>query len=174
MNLFSKVSALLLTVLYQSSLYADAGVSIIVIMLSGPVFLLSLIPIIGIEYLILKKYLIEITPKKIFSTTVYANILSTIVGLPLGSICMFIIETNTHINYRIAMSRLTFFAWIMLFILFSFIISCIVEYFVFKNSLKNQVDFSKLKKAIIIANIASYIFLTMVIIICFNVLPSFK
>lgn len=154
---FLSLILLLFLVCYPQYLCANAG-ALIFLMIHFGAFFLSFIPIIFIEYLILKKYLISLPKKELLYDTLQANVLSALCGIPL-IIFLTVKGENLLVSPRSPLSNFTLFGVLIVYLIITFVISYIVEYLFFRNITKKTIPISTLKKAVFLANIGSYIFL---------------
>ncbi|MGI4851294.1 MAG: hypothetical protein ACRYGR_05075 [Janthinobacterium lividum] len=65
-----------------SSANANAGLPMIII--AWPLFVLAFIPIVHMEWLTLKDHLLDCSSKKLYWTAFNANLMSTLVGIPIA------------------------------------------------------------------------------------------
>lgn len=72
--------------LFSLAAFADTGIPMLVLV--WPVFGLALLPIIGIEYIILRKRLAGFTSKRLLLAASVSNITSTVIGIPLTWACL--------------------------------------------------------------------------------------
>lgn len=154
---FLSVIVFLFIACYPHYLCANAG-ALIFLMIHFGAFFLSFIPIIFIEYSILKKYLVTLAKKELLYDTLLANILSALSGIPL-IIFLTVKGEDILAPTRGSLSHFTLFVVLILYLLITFLISYIVEYLFFRKITKKIIPTSILKKAIFQANLASYSFL---------------
>jgi hypothetical protein len=160
---------LLLIVCYPHYLCANAG-ALIFLLINYFALILSFIPIIFIEYIILKKYIISLSKGKLLQATIQANILSAVCEIPF--ILFLTTQRDKILSCRGPLSALVLFSVLVMYLLVTFIISYWIEYFFFRSLMKNKMDTSTLKNVVLKANIASYLFMAVVIVVvvikCFN------
>lgn len=87
---------LMMMILFVSPLpaYADIGLPMLAIV--WPVFWLALIPIIFIEWRVLKRVLLGFSSKRLFYVAAFSNFLSTLIGIPVAWACLVGIEIAGH------------------------------------------------------------------------------
>jgi hypothetical protein len=161
--------------------YADAGVPMIY--LSFPAMIIALLPVIFIETSVFKR-IVPVTYKKSFVSNGVANAISTIVGFPIAWGLLFGLELLTTGGScgpgfdSIPNSIITVIveaAWLcphedhlywlvptafIISLIMAFFISLTIEYFVNKKFHKEH-DKKFIRKAVIIANLASYCLLVL-------------
>jgi hypothetical protein len=71
---------------FSITAFADTGVPMLALM--WPVFWLALLPIIGIEFFVLKRKLHDVTSKRLLLAASLSNIVSTFIGIPLTWGCL--------------------------------------------------------------------------------------
>jgi hypothetical protein len=85
-----RLSLIIALSFFSLAAFADAGVPMLILV--WPVFGLALLPIIGIEYVILRKRLADFTSKRLLLAAFVSNITSTVIGIPLTWVCLAGIE----------------------------------------------------------------------------------
>jgi len=75
---------------FPSVAYANAGIPMLLI--AWPVFGIALIPVVIIEWLVMKKNLSHLGLWKLFRVTFYSNSLSTLLGIPLAWFVMLALQ----------------------------------------------------------------------------------
>lgn len=155
--------------------YADAGVPMIILIIPG--FSFSLIPIIIIEYFYLKRKLV-LEPVKARAVSIIANLVSTVVGVPLTWIVLVVIQMFTGggraygldsvigrliavtwqapwlIPYESDLDWMVPMAGIILLVPF-FFVSWWVEYLISRKMLRGT-DAKAVKSAVYYANLITY------------------
>ena len=189
--------SLIFTIFFIQPSYADAGIplwglgtasSLIAsagLMISRTDFfvieiiftIISLGFVVGIETYIIFGYLKKINFKRIFRITLGANLISTLLGCALVLLPL-ILFTNIHkLDGSLKASMLG--PWFMIFNGFGifichillFVLSYIVEYKFFKKILKQEYTDKQIKRAILIANVASYIIMPILIYLTIGFVP---
>lgn len=92
MNRFKVITIALLTMIAPSVAYANAGVPML--FLAMPAFVISLVPIIAIETIYVKKGL-KLSFGKALKTVSVSNVVSTVVGIPLTWALLFLVQIVT-------------------------------------------------------------------------------
>lgn len=173
-----------LTWLFSQQAHANIGVP--TIMVFEPILIILLIPVIFIEYGIMRKSLKGLTPSLILKATSIANLRSTILGFPLAWFVMLLpglltggggIFHDLDSFWKCFLEVACYSAWLLpwenefywmvpsafLFLLIPFfLLSCrIEEAAAFRYLKKTGVERSVVKSAVWKANIGSYVFLTL-------------
>lgn len=147
--------------------HADMGLPVIFVTL--PLMIVAFIPVVAIEAIVYKNMLKADYPNAIWGSF-YSNIISTVLGVPFS----WFILLKTQMAIDGGRARLPL-AWIgesrtdLVIALFaglfaSYFMSVLIEYFAVKSSFKST-DKKKLKKSVWIANLYSYLFIILVVII---------
>lgn len=89
----SILTLLLCVVFSPTVVLADVGLPMLVI--AWPIFWCAFIPIVFIEFWIVKKKLLGIATKRLLGTVFLSNFLSTLIGIPIVWICMVTLEFLT-------------------------------------------------------------------------------
>lgn len=182
-NLLNVTLLLGIFLILPTGAYANVGVPMIVITL--PSMFLLLIPIILIEAKVISKTL-DINYKKAIPPAIYANVASTIIGVPFAWLISMTIQNITSGGsgggsdtiWGILMSFTLHGAWLteldsfifplaLLFgLLPAYYISVLIEYGFIKGSFTEKSS-PLVKKAVINANRLSYSFLVLICIVVF-------
>jgi hypothetical protein len=162
-----KAIGLLFFLLIQS---AHADVVLPMFAFTNPVLVVLIIPIVLIEYAVMKRYLPKINSKKIFSTATISNILSSIIGYPF---LMLVSALPIGLFFEIAIRPIFDNLWVnswggrmvlycILIVLVAFFLSYRIEYIITRRCLQKKYsqDMQTIKNAVKYANIYSYAFLT--------------
>lgn len=181
---------------FANNVYANIGLPMIII--AWPIFWLLLIPVIIIEWIILKKKLGDFSSKHLFYAALLSNFLSTLAGIPLAWGCMLCLQflipgglgTFPSFNdfWRYFLGATVQAAWlipyedqfywmiptafIVLLIPF-FLVSYWVEAFTTLTFLNPSIDRTNIvKKAVWDANIYSYgfLFITSIIYLLYQII----
>jgi hypothetical protein len=173
--------------------YANAGVPMIVLLY--PSFIILLLPIIAIEYFIIKS-IIAMRKKRILSTTIVSNLASTLIGIPLAWGFLFLIELLStggsavkaagilHLIGSVTLQA----AWLMPYekhlywmiptatminLIPAYFVSKYSEYFIAKKFMK-EIDKNQIKKAVFKANNVTYLglFLLSLAYLIFNLITE--
>ncbi|MDR0753472.1 MAG: hypothetical protein LBE95_02285 [Holosporaceae bacterium] len=193
-NNFRKFVLSVAILFFQQAVYADVGVP--TIMLFEPFMILLLIPVIFVEFMIMKRYLQSLPKLKVLKATAISNVCSTLIDFPVTWIMMLIMQ---FLYSTLLKSALDFFkvewkkqmqiryflepAWsaphehptnIQMFgIGISLTIMLIASFFMsywiehkITSKICKEADVSVIKKSVWQANIASYILLFVSGIVC--------
>jgi len=155
--------------------YADIGLPMIFV--TVPNMLLAIVPVIGLESYILSKKL-KLTPKRSLVTSAVVNVASTFIGIPVSWFVLALLQIMTGggraYGINTLMQKLLSVTWqapwlipyessyywmipaALCFLLIPFFfVSWLIEYMLARRILLD-VPFQEVKKAVFIANLASY------------------
>ncbi|MBU4252882.1 MAG: hypothetical protein KKC39_01580 [Candidatus Omnitrophica bacterium] len=132
--------------LITSVAYADAGIP--VVLLDIPLLMLQVLVFVMLLEAFIYKWVLKIRFKETFFPSIVANFISTLVGVPIFFVKAFIWRSGLN-NWVIYIPELVVLYFLTVFI----------EYFIVKKYFK-PIDKIKIKRAVWIANTASYIIIS--------------
>lgn len=165
---------------YSLPAHADAGLPMLAVL--WPLYWVAFIPIVLVEWLVIRRYFQQIPNKKLIWSITTANIFSTIIGIPLTwGAWTFLLWTTFYTKYNIEtisgilrdLLAVTIYApwlireikWMLpaagtILLIVFYYISCISETLIMRKMLQKQnLDPLLLKKAVWQGNFYSYILL---------------
>lgn len=191
------ITTIITIIILTQYLHADAGIPMIA--LSWPIFWITLIPVIFIEWLIIKKTFNIINKKTILKSVALSNLISTLLGIPLAWIACTAIEFFLHSylpkniidSSNIVLKTLitlTSIPWLpgepALWIIASAHIALLIPFFYVSYFFEADINTFLLKKHVsnipllrkttFKANLISYLFLTLTSIVLFIVIDLTK
>jgi hypothetical protein len=177
--MFCSLLAVIFLLITPSFMLANVGIPTIAII--WPFFWLAFIPVIFIETVAMRRAFSQYPFGKLLFFNLVSNAASTFVGIPLAYALFYMISifaynnfpleareslTNTIWSYMFAYGG---FSWefcvaIALLLIVFFVISVFVERWVFSKMVDREFDKQLLTKEVIKANVASYLFLVIILI----------
>ncbi|MDR1034520.1 MAG: hypothetical protein LBL32_01110 [Holosporales bacterium] len=156
---------LLFFLLIQS---AHADVIFPMFAFKNPVMIALIVPIVLIEYEVMKRYLPKMDRRKMLRTATISNVLSSVVGYPILIVASMLIGLFFEITIRPIICMFwtnSSYPCAVLFcipiILTAFLLSCFIEYMITRRCLQREYpeNTQEIKRAVKYANMISYAFL---------------